>query len=116
MKRMTQILTLGLLLSISSAALAGRGNDRNDYDGYYGGQRHNSYQNHRYDNYRNDHGARRHHVQNNRYARRHSHQHRYSYARYPYGYVVPRVRYGYSNPGLVIVYRPSAGLYIGDGY
>jgi len=126
MKRMTQILSLGLLLSISSVALAGQGNGRNNHDGYNGGQHQNTHQNDRYNNYHNDrdnyrsyskHGqGHRHYTQNHRYARRHAHQGRYCYAWHPYGYVAPRVRYGYSNPGLVIVYQPSAGLYIGGGH
>ncbi len=126
MKRMTQILSLGLLLSISSVALAERGNDRNNYGGNYGGQHYNSYQYDRHDNYRNyrdgrrqysrhDRYGRRHYVNNNRYAPRHLHQGRYCYDWHPYGYVAPRVRYGYSVPGLVIGIRPNVGIYIGDG-
>jgi len=128
MKRMTQILSLGLLLSISSVALAGQGNDRHGNGGYYGnsgGQHHNVRQNDRYSrhNDRDDHRqysihdryGNRHYVENNRYARRHSHQGRYCYDWHPRGYVAPRMRYGYSGPGLVFVYQPNAGLYIHGG-
>lgn len=112
MKRMTQILTLGLLLSISSVALAGRGNDRNHHDGYHGGQRHST---HHYDRHHGRHGH-RHHAKHNRHARRHSHHGRYCHDGHPRGYVAPRVRYGYSSPGVVLFYQPDTGLYIEGGY
>jgi len=117
MKRMTQILSLGLLLTISSVALAGHGNDRNGHDGYYGnsGTQHYSarddrrqYSNHGYDN--------RYYVQNRHHARRHAHYGRACYAWHPRGYVAPRMRYGYNSPGLVIVYQPRTGLYIEGGH
>lgn len=114
--RITQILSLGLLLSISSFALAGQGRDRNDHGGHYGGQYHNTHQNDRYGDrhqHRNDH---RHYVTNHRHARRHLHQGRYCYEWHPNGYIAPVVRYGYHSPGLVIVYQPSSGLYIGSGH
>ena len=129
MKRMTRILSLGLLLSISTVALAGKGNDRNGHDGYYdnsGRQHQNARHNDHYNSYRSDrhdhrhyakhkrHGN-RHYVNNRRHARRHSHHGRHCYNRYPRGYVTPHVRYGYSGPGLVIEYRSSAGLHIGGG-
>lgn len=125
MKRMTQILSLGLLLSISSVALAGQGNDRHGHDGYYGntgGQRHNARQSDRHNNRHNDrnnqrhyskHGRdNRHYVENQRHAHRHSHQGRYCHDWHPRGYVAPRMYSGYSRPGMVIVYQPNAGLYI----
>ncbi len=112
MKRMTQILTLGLLLSISSVALAGGGKDRNHHDGYHGGQHHNT---HHYDRHHGRQGH-RHYAKHNRHARRHSHHGRYCNDWHPHGYVAPRVRYGYSSPGLVFVYQPNTGLYIESGY
>lgn len=125
MKRMTQLLSLGLLLSISSVALAGQGNDRHGHDGYYGhtgGQRHNARQNERHNNrhsHRDDHRHHsrhghdsRHHMETQRHAHRHSYQGRYCYAWHPRGYIAPRMHPGYSRPGLVIVYQPDAGLYI----
>ena len=134
MRRMTRILSLGVLLSISTVALAGKGNDRNGHDGYYdnsGGQhqndRYNRHRNDRYDDgYNRHHNDRydrrkyskhhrhgnRHYVNNGRHGRRHGHHGR---DWYPRGYVAPRVRYGYSAPGLVIVYQPGAGLHIGGG-
>jgi hypothetical protein len=115
MKRMTQILSLGLLLSISSVALAGGGNGRNDHDGYNGEQYRNTHQNDRYDDRHNDRKGHRHYVNNNRHARRHSHQGHYCNNWHPRGYVAPRMHYGYSSSGLVIVYQPNAGLYIGGG-
>lgn len=129
MKRMTQILSFGLLLSISTVALAQKGYDRNGYDGYYensGRQHHSARRNdqyYRHHNHRHDrrhyakhhrHGN-RHYVKNWRHARRHSHHGHYCYDRHPRGYVVPR-RYGYGGPGLVISYEPRAGLYIGGSY
>jgi len=117
MKRMTQILSLGLLLSISSVALAGHGNDRNGHDGYYGNsgaQHYNARDNHR--QYSNRGYNNRYYGANGHHARRHSHHGRYCYDWHPRGYVAPRMRYGYSSPGLVLVYQPGAGLYIRDGY
>ena len=116
MKRMTQILSLGLLLSISSIALAGQGHGRNGHDGYSGGQRHNSHQNERYDNRNHYRYANRYYVANSRYAPRHLHHGRYCYDWHPYGYAAPVVRYGYRSPGLVIVYQPNTGLYIDGGH
>ena len=127
MRRMTRILSLGLLLSISTVALAGKGNDRIDYDGYYdnsGRQHHNARHDNHYNGHRNDRHDRRHyakhhrhgnrhHVNNRRHARRHSHHGHYCYDWHPRGYVAPRMRYGYSGPGLLIDYRPGIGLYIG---
>jgi len=107
MKRVTQILFFGLLLSISSMALADKGHGRNGNEGYYGDRGQHS---HQYD--RND---RRHYVRNDRHARRHLHNGRYCYDWHPRGYVAPRVRYAYNTPGLVIVYEPRAGLYIAGG-
>jgi len=115
MKRMTQILSLGLLLTISSVALAGHGNDRNGHDGYYGNsgaQHYNARDDHR--QYSNHGHHNRYYVQNRHHARRHSHYGRACYAWHPRSYVAPRMRYGYSGPGLVIVYQPRTGLYI-DG-
>lgn len=129
MRRMTRILFLGVLLSISTVALAGKGNDRNGHDGYYdysGGQQNNARHDDDYNRHHNDrydrrhyskyhrHGN-RHYVNNRRHARRHSHHGRHCYDRYPRGCVAPHVRYGYSGPGLVIDYRSSAGLHIGGG-
>ena len=130
MKRMTRILSLGLLLSISTVALAGKGNDRNGHDGYYDNsdrQHHNARHDDRYNRYRNDRHDRRHYakhhrhgnrhyVNNKRHARRHSHHGYYCYDRHPRGYVAPRLRYSYSGPEFVIVYQPSAGLYVRGGY
>jgi hypothetical protein len=129
MKRMTQILSLGLLLSVSSVALAGQNNDRNSHDGYYDNssrQHHNARQNDHYNNRHNDRDDRRqyskhshgnrHYVENKRHAHQHSQHGRYCYDWHPRGYVAPRMRYGYNRPGLVIVYQPSAGLYINSGH
>ena len=121
MKRMTQVLALGLLLSASTVALAGNGNDRNHRDGYYDGQHHHASQNVRYNKHHRQHSKHHHHgnrhyAKNNRHARRHSHHGRYCYDWHPRGYVVPRMHYGYSSPGLVIDYQPREGLYIGGGY
>jgi len=112
MKRMTQILSLGLLLSISSVALAGQGND---HDGYYGGQHRYTHQNSRYNDRHHDRRGHRHYVKNHRHAHRHSHHGHYCYDWHPRGYVAPAVRYGYNSPGLVIVYQPRTGLYIDGG-
>jgi len=114
MKRMTRILSLGLLLSISTVAMAGKGNDRNGYDGYHdnsGGQHHNArYDRRHYSKYKG-HGN-RHYVSNKRLARRHSHHGYYCYDRHPRGYVAPRAYYRYGGPEVVIVYQPRTGLYI----
>ena len=129
MRRMTRILSLGVLLSISTVALAGKGNDRNGHDGYYdnsGGQHQNArhgdgYNRHHNDRYDRRHYSKhhrhgnRHYVNNRRHARRHSHHGQHCYDWYPRGYVVPRMRYGYNGPGLVIDYRSGAGLHIGGG-
>jgi len=123
MKRTTRILSLGLLLSISSAALAGEG-DR--HDGYYGnsGEQHhgtrqdvhyNSYHNDRRHNSKHHRHGKRHYVSNKRHARRHSHHDRYCYDRHPRAYVAPRAHYGYRSPSLEIVYQQGAGFYIGGG-
>jgi len=106
MKRLIPVLLFGLLLSISSIALADRGHNRNH--GYQGDQRHHT---HQYDR-RHDH---RHYVRHDRHARRHLHNGRYCYDWHPRGYVAPVVRYAYSAPGLVIVYEPGPGLYIAGG-
>ena len=116
MKRMTQILSLGLLLSISSVALADRGNDRNDHGGYSGGQHRNNHQNYRHADRRYYRSGQRHYVNDYRYAPRHSHHGHYCYDWHPYGYAAPVVSYGYRSPGLVIVYQPRAGLYIDGGH
>jgi len=113
MKRMTQIFSLGLLLSVSTFALAGNGHDRNHRDGYYDAQRHHVSQNVRYSHHRQH---SKHHQHGNRHARRHSHHGRYCNDWHPRGYVAPRMHYGYSNPGLVIVYQPRQGFYIGGGH
>ena len=129
MRRMTRILSLGLLLSISTVALAGKGNDRNGHDGYYdnsGRQHHNTRRDDHYNRHRNDRHDRRHyakhhrhgnrhHVNNRRHARRHSHRGHYCYDWHPRGYVSPRMRYGYIGPGLVIDYRPRVGFHISGG-
>lgn len=115
MKRMTQILSLGLLLSISTLAFAGHGDDRNHRKGHYDGHHHYARHSDRHYSKRRHHGK-RHHVKNHRHARRHSHHGRYCHDWHPRGYIAPRVVYGYSSPGLVIVYEPSAGIYIGGGY
>jgi len=126
MKRAIQILSLGLLLSISSFTLAGGGHDRDHRDGYYGGQHRHANQHIRYNKNRK-HGKKhrkhamhhrhgnRHYVKNHRHARRHSHHGRYCYNWHPRGYVAPVVHYGYSSPGLVVVYQPGERLYIGGG-
>ena len=129
MKRMTRILFLGVLLSISTVTLAGKGNNRNGHDGYYdnsGGQHQNARRDDHYNRYNNDrydrrhyskhhrHGN-RHYVNSRRHARRHSHPDYQCRDWYPRGYVAPRMRYGYSGPGLVIDYRSRAGLHIGGG-
>ena len=129
MRRMTRILSLGVLLSISTVALAGKGNDRNGHDGYYdssGGQHQNARHNDQYNGYRNDrydrrhyskhhnHGN-RHYVNNKRHARRHSHHGYVCYDWHPRGFVAPRMQYRYIGPELVIVYQPSVGFHIGDG-
>ena len=122
MKRMTQILSLGLLLSVSSLALAGGSHDRNHRDGYYGQQDHHAGQNGHYNKHKKHrkhskhHRRDQHYVNNHRHARRHSHHGRYCHDWHPRGYVERRVQYGYSNPGLVIVYQPREGLYIGGGF
>ena len=129
MRRMTRILSLGVLLSISTVALAGKGNDRNGHDSYYdnsGGQhqnaRHDDYYNrHHNDRYDRRHYSKhhrhgnRHYVNNRRHARRHSHHGHHCYDWHPRGYVAPRMHYRYSGPGLVIDYRSGAGLHIGGG-
>ena len=112
MKRMTQILFLGLILSASSVALAGQDHYRNGHDVYHGNQRHNAQQYARHHDRR--HGQ-RHAVRHDRLARRHSHRGRYCHDWHPRGYVAPYVRYGYNSPGLVIVYGPGSGLYISGG-
>ena len=119
---MTRILFLGVLLSISTVALAGKGNDRNGHDGYYdnsGRQHHNDYDNRHYNNrYERRHYSKhhrhgkRHYVNNRRHARRHSH---HGYYRHPRGYVASRVQYRYGGPELVIVYQPSVGFHIDGG-
>jgi len=87
--------------------------DRDDHGGYYGDQRHHAHQYDRHDNRRhNDH---RHYARYVRPAPVHIHHGRYCNAWHPRGYVGPMVRYGYSDPGLVIVYQQGAGLYMGVG-
>ncbi len=113
MKRMTQILFFGLLLSISSAVLAGQGHDRHENRGYHGDQRHHAHHYDRHDNRR--HNGHRHYVRYVRPAPGHTHHGRYCNTWHPRGYVGPIVRYGYSDPGLVIVYQQGAGLYLGGG-
>ena len=120
MKRMIQILSLGLLLSVSTVALAKGGHDRNHRDGYSDGQYRHASQNVRYKHHRQHskhhrHGDRR-HVKNNRHTRRYSHHGRYCYDWHPRGYVESRPHHGYSSSGLVMVYQPSEGLYLGVGY
>ena len=109
MKRMTQILVVGLSLSISSVALAGGGKHGKHDEGYHGGQHQNV---HHYDR---QHGH-RHYAKHKGHARRHSHHGRYCNDWHPRGYVAPRVHYAYSGPGLLIVYQPDTGLYIEGGY
>ena len=116
MKRMTQILSLGLLLSVSTVALAKGGHERNQHDGYYDGQNRHTKQNVRYNNHNHHRHGDRYYTKNNRHARRHSQHGHDCYDWHPRGYVTPRVHYGYSSPGLVIVYQPREGLYIGGGY
>lgn len=128
MKRVIRILSLGLLLSISTVALAGKDHDRNGHDGYYdnsGRQHHGARHDSHYKPYRDHRNHRRHyakHYQGNRqymnirrHARRHSHHGYYCYDRHPHGYVPPRMHYSYSGPELVIVYQPGSGLHIGGG-
>lgn len=130
MRRMTRILSLGVLLSISTVALAGKNNDRNGHDGYYDNSgrqhhtaRHNDYDNRHYNNDRYDRRhyskhhryGKRHYVNNKRHARRHSHHGYRCYDWHPRGYVAPRVQYRYGGPELVIVYQPSVGFHIGGG-
>ncbi|MDH4021472.1 MAG: hypothetical protein OEU84_17915 [Xanthomonadales bacterium] len=129
MRRMTRILSLGLLLSISTVALAGKGNDRNGHDGYYrdaGGHHHSArhydrgyrHHNNRYDrrHYSKHHRhGKRHYAHNKHRIRRHSRHNHHCYDWYPCGYVPPHVRYRYIGPGLVIDYRSGAGLHIGGG-
>jgi Ni/Co efflux regulator RcnB len=130
MKRMARVLSLGLLLSISTVAMAGKGNDRNGHDGYYDNsdrQHHNAryderYNGHRKDRYDRRHYAKhyrhgnRHYVKNKRYARRHSHHGYYCYDWHPRGYVAPRRHYRYGGPEFMIVYQPRTGLYIDGGH
>ena len=113
MKRMTHILFLGLVLSISSVALAGQGHDRNDNRGYYGDQRHHVHRHNRHDNRR--YVDRRYVVRYANPAPVHYHHGRYCHDWHPNGYVAPAVRYGYGGPGLVIVYQSGSGLYLGGG-
>jgi len=111
MKRMTQVLFLGLLLSVSSAVLAGQGRDRDDhrgYHGHHGDQRHHAQRHDRHDN-------RRHYVRYVRPAPGHFHHGRYCNAWHPRGYAAPVVAYGYGENGLVIVYQPGVELYLGGG-
>ena len=139
MKRMTQILSLGLLLSLSTIALAGGGHDRNHRDGYYDGQyrhasndvrygkhlrKHSKHHRHGKRHYVKHHRhGKRHYVKHSRHAGRNSHRHsqrhshrgRYCYDWHPRGYVAPRMHYGYSSPGVVIIYEPREGLFIGAG-
>ena len=130
MKRMTRILSLGLLLSLSTVAMAGKGNDRNGHDGYYdnsGRQHHNARHDDRYNGHRKGHYDRhhyakhhrhgnRHYAKNKRHARRHSHHGYYCNDWHPRGYVAPRTHYRYGGPELVIVYQPTTGLYIEGGF
>ena len=113
MKRMTQIFFLGLLLSISSLALAGQDHNRNGHRGYQGDQRHHTHRHDRHDNRRHD--GHRHYVRYARHAPGHFHHGRYCDAWHARGYVAPVVHYGYREPGLVIVYQPGAGIYLGAG-
>lgn len=113
MKRMTQLFLLGLALSISSVALAGQDRNRNDHRGYYGDQRHHAHQHDRdFDRRRDSH---RHHVRHAVHAPGHFHRGRLCNEWHSHRYVTPVVRYGYGDSGLVIVYRPGAGLYLGAG-
>lgn len=112
MKRMTQVLFLGLLLSVSSVALAGHDHDRDGRRGHHGDRNHHAHQyDRRGDRRHNGH----HHARYVNHAPRHSHHGRYCNAWHPRGYVTPVVRYGYGEPGLVIIYQPDAGLYLGAG-
>lgn len=114
MKRTTQIIFFGLALFISSVALAGQGHGRHDQRGYHGDQRHHAQ---RYDRHHDRrHHGRRHVARYAGHAPRHLHHGRYCNVWHPHGYVAPRVRYGYGDPGLVIVYRQGAGLYITGGH
>lgn len=113
MKRMTPILFLGLLLSISSAALAGQGHGRDDHRGHHGDRRHQAHQH-------GHHHDRRHdgHPHIVRYAGRapgHFHHGRFCGDWHSRGYVAPLVRYGYHDPGVVIVYQRGAGIYVAGG-
>jgi len=112
MKRITQIFFFGLVLSISSVALAGQDHDRNEHRGYYGDQRHHAHQHDRNFNRRDGH---RHIVRHAGHAPGHFHHGRLCNAWHPRSYVAPVVRYGYGDPGLVIVFQPGAGLYLGAG-
>jgi len=112
MKRMTQVLLFGLLLSISSIALADRGHDRNGHDGHHGNRGHHAYQ---YDGRRDHRPRHRHDAYYYRPAPRHLHHGRYCHDWHPRGYVAPRSVYAYREPGLVIVLDPRTGLYISSG-
>ena len=115
MKHMTRILSLGLLLSVSTLAFAGHGHDRNHRDGYYGGQHHHGRQNNRH-YAKKHHRGKRHHFKNNRHAGCHPHHGRYRHDWHARRYVSPRVIHKYNRPGVMIVYEPGSGFYVGGGY
>ena len=95
MTRITVVLSLGLLLFFSSAAMADYRGDRGGYAGHHKKHHYNRYAGRHY---------RKHHRRHHRY-RGHRHARRHHYYGPAYG------RYGYPGPGVVIVYRTQPGYY-----
>jgi hypothetical protein len=106
MKRMTQVLFVGLLLSISTIALADKGHDRYGHHGRHDNRGPHAYRYDRHPGHRTGHGY---YVNNHRPAPRHLHHGRYCYDWHP------RRVYAYRDPGLVIVIDPRTGLHISGG-
>ena len=103
MTRLSLFLLLGVLITFSSAALAGHKMPRGGYD---------SHQGHHYDKHHNGHHGRHHNKHHNRHMRRH---HRY----YDHGrYYQPQAlfSFSYGQHGPVIDYRsyPYNGYLYGN--
>lgn len=103
MTRITVILSLGLLLCFSSAALADYRGDR----GGYAGQRH--YKKHVGRHHKKHH--RRHHGYRSRHGRHYYGYRGYRHARRHHYHGPVYGRYGYPGPAVVIVYQAQPGYY-----
>lgn len=131
--RVVKVLVLGVLLTASTWAVAGKGDDRGRSHGHskgYQSQQHGGYRGHSnrsrgreyaghhgrnaYSKHGRKHHKNRHHVQPKYYGNRHRHSGRYCNINHYPGYVTRYAAPVYvPRPPAVVLYPPRVGIYFG---